>query len=289
MSEFLMDLADCGSPERLVEAIVKHHPDMPRKTPIEDLATSVGITDFLHLENDSFEGALVANQEKTSGVIFTREGRPAGRHRFTIAHELGHFLLPSHKAKQQCTLPDLMETRQDNEHRRREAEANRFAAGVLMPKARFSRDIRRLVDADVGHVQTLAEQYDTSLEATANRYVELSDERCAFVFSHDGIVRYARASATFPRLAIRTGDALPVDCLSAKPLSSPIREASSWATNDGSVWLETERGKPTRTVQEQFVRQSKGYLLTLLSIEPEDEDESEEEELEESWTPRFRR
>ena len=33
-----MDLADCGSPTTLVGAILKHHPNMPRPVPVEEIA-----------------------------------------------------------------------------------------------------------------------------------------------------------------------------------------------------------------------------------------------------------
>jgi hypothetical protein len=37
-----------------------------------------------------------------------------------------------------------------------------------MPRDWFARDLDRLGDADVTHVQTLAKQYGTSLEGTSN-------------------------------------------------------------------------------------------------------------------------
>jgi EAL domain-containing protein (putative c-di-GMP-specific phosphodiesterase class I) len=64
--ELLMDLADCGSPETLVAAILKHHPEMPRQVPVEGIAASVGIAEIRNIDADTFEGALVANPEKTA-------------------------------------------------------------------------------------------------------------------------------------------------------------------------------------------------------------------------------
>ena len=87
---------------------------------------------------------------------------------------------------------------EDNDHRRQEAEANRFSAGLLIPRPWFVRDMRNLGDADVTHVQTLAKQYRTSLEACANHYIELTDDTCALVFSKDGIIRYSRRTEKFP-------------------------------------------------------------------------------------------
>jgi hypothetical protein len=50
--ELLMDLADCGSPEKLLAVILKHHPDWTAPVPVEELARSVNIIDFRELEGD---------------------------------------------------------------------------------------------------------------------------------------------------------------------------------------------------------------------------------------------
>lgn len=288
--ELLMELADCGSPEAILKVIFDHHADWPEKVPVEELARSVGIIEFQDLEVEGFVGALMTDDAKNKGVILTKAGQREGRHRFTIAHELGHFLIPSHKGNRQCTAADLREHRRDTTHRKQESEANHFAAGMLMYKPRFMRDIDQLGDADVSHVVTLAKRYGTSLEATANRYIDLCDNKCAFIFSKDNVIRYARTKRGFPRLAVRKGDRLP-DCstsLQAPPM--PLRKPTSWAELDGSVWLETEFGTRPPIIVEQSIRQRDGYQVTLIIVEAIDEDYADEEQrLEESWRVGFRR
>lgn len=159
-----------------------------------------------------------------------------------------------------------------------------------MHQPRFTRDIDRLGDADVSHVMTLAKRYGTSLEATANRYVDLSENSCAFVFSKDGVIRYLRPKRGFPRLAVRKGDRLPGDCYSLQTPASPLRVPTNWAELDGSVWLETEFGYLAQIILEQSMRQQDGYQATLLIAQvADDEDSAEEKELEDSWRIGFRR
>jgi Zn-dependent peptidase ImmA (M78 family) len=287
--EFRMDLADCGSPEKLIAVILKHHPEWVAPVPVEELALKVGIIEFRELEADGFEGALLTDPEKNNGVIFTKTRAREERRRFTIGHELAHFLMPSHKGNRQCTAADLRENRRDNDHRRQETEANRFAAGLLMPKPWFIRDMNQLGDADVSHAQTLAQKYRTSLEATINRYVELTDDKCAYVFSKDDVIRYIRPTADFPRLAVKKGDRLPGRCASLTAPAEPLRVATSWSELDGSVWIETRWGTRPPTVLEQSVRQKDRYQVSLLFIAPVDDDEENEDELEDNWTPKFRR
>jgi hypothetical protein len=76
----LMGLADCGSPEKLLAVILKHHPDWTAPVPVEELASSVNIVEFRELEADGFEGALLTDADKNRGlrgiewVIFAAEG-----------------------------------------------------------------------------------------------------------------------------------------------------------------------------------------------------------------------
>src|ERR1019366_1878904 len=109
--ELLMDLADCGSPETLLAVILKHHPAWTAPVPVEEFATAVNIIEIRELEADGFEGALLTDANKQKGVILYKAGTRKERRRFTIAHELGHFLMPSHKGDEHCTAADLRESR----------------------------------------------------------------------------------------------------------------------------------------------------------------------------------
>ena len=64
-------------------------------------------------------------------VIFVDQAEPAVRQRFTAAHELGHFVL--HKDAVVHKNEDNYLLRSDGMSNRQEAEANRFAAALLMP------------------------------------------------------------------------------------------------------------------------------------------------------------
>ena len=231
--ELRMALADCGSPEALIAAILKHHPEWTPPVPLLPLAESVGIAELRELETTSkFEGALVDRSGQDQWRHSDQGRHLEQRRRFTIGHELGHFLLPSHRGNRQCTSDDLRETRRDTQHRRQEAEANRFSAGLLMPKPWFVREMEKLGEADVTHVQLLAKQYQTSLEATANRYIDLTDDTCALVFSKDNVVRYVRRTTNFPFLSLKTNDPLPSGCaVSRHTPVHPLRVASEWLEN----------------------------------------------------------
>jgi Zn-dependent peptidase ImmA (M78 family) len=94
-----MDLADFGSPEAIAQGILKLVPDLPIPVPIEDLARQLDIIDIMPLETDGFEGGLLTDENKAEGIILVNESNPRQRRRFTVGHELGHFLSPWHKPR----------------------------------------------------------------------------------------------------------------------------------------------------------------------------------------------
>jgi Zn-dependent peptidase ImmA (M78 family) len=65
-------------------------------------------------------------------IILNNRALTAGRGRFTLAHELGHLLIPGHYGTIACHV-DQEEIYLDNDYKSAEAEANRFAAELLMP------------------------------------------------------------------------------------------------------------------------------------------------------------
>lgn len=280
----LMDLADCGSPERLLGVILEHHRDWKPPVDVETFARTVGILEFRDLEVDGFVGALMTDLEKTKGIILSATGMSAVRRRFTVAHELGHFLIAAHRGDKRCTSKDLMETRRETSHQKEEAQANRFAAGLLMPKPWFVAQTDDLGSPLLEHLRVLAATYSVSMEAAANRYAELTPETCAFVFLRHGRVRYTRPSRSFPTLAVRSGDQAPTDCLRA------AITAGTWANADATAWLRRDDRSPRPNVRIQIMNQRDGFQTALLHIQDSiREKEDDLEDLIASYTPRFHR
>ena len=97
---------------------------------------------------------------------------PRPRQRFTIGHELGHFLLPWHRqASFQCTAEDIS----SRTNKDWEIQANQFSAEMLMPTSLVKARLLRLKNPELAHVLTLRDEFETSTEMTARRVVELSE------------------------------------------------------------------------------------------------------------------
>lgn len=103
-------------------------------------------------------------------IITIDENSPEHRRRFSLGHELGHWLWDRGTFALMCKQTDLGETRQRGDTR--EARANRFAAELLMPRMLFREEARgRPITFDT--VRYLSGVFRTSLMATSIRAVEL--------------------------------------------------------------------------------------------------------------------
>lgn len=130
------------------------------------------------------DGRLVRQDQY--GIITVAESAYRSRKwRFVVAHELGHFV--RHKRVNQldlCTNADLANWYTSSG---REPEANMFAAELLMPDSLFRKRCDRSKPS-LKDVRALADEFETSITATAIRFVKLTDEPCAIALSRDGEV-----------------------------------------------------------------------------------------------------
>lgn len=113
-----------------------------------------------------------------------------GRLRFTIAHEVAHYLL-GHRIPSEL---DLGTTAPFSAHHEREADV--FATEFLMPRA-WVAPLCAGTPVGLADVHAIAQTFGASIVASAVRYVELSAAPCAVVYSEQGRVVWAKRSATF--------------------------------------------------------------------------------------------
>lgn len=147
------------------------------------------------------------------GIRYAQHIPNEGFVRFTVAHELGHYFLPSH--------PDKLFPRGDGLHESRsgfisndplERQADYFASALLMPAHQF----REAVDwAGSGFtaIETLAKNCITSITATAIRYTSFTDEAVAVIVSSGSQIDYCFMSERIREIRgltwIKKGDMLP--------------------------------------------------------------------------------
>jgi Zn-dependent peptidase ImmA (M78 family) len=138
------------------------------------------------------------------GQIVVNASSPPRRRRYTVAHELGHFLNERHRPTIDfgfaCTADDMSKPPRTGRHQQQETEANIFAIEVLTPRSAIGSYLRP--PAELDHALAMTAAFEISREAAIRRYVAVQGECLAAVFSKDGRVRYIEKSEDFPATTI---------------------------------------------------------------------------------------
>jgi len=215
-------------------------------TRLHEIASTIGVS-ITEVDAESFEGALIRIVGIPKGKIAINKNiREPGRKRFTLAHELGHYILPTH-AQQSVACRSSAIERWTPSMPPAELEANRFAASILMPQPLLLAFLR--AEPSLTHARNIAAQCNTSLTAATYRLVEVSSFPIALVWSTAGRRSWYHRSPEFHR-GIELGPVAPEsyaqDCFQgrsvpAKPEPVP---ASAWLYEDGlkedaRIWEES--------------------------------------------------
>lgn len=134
-------------------------------------------------------GMLIRNKNDFT-IIYSTRINNLGLQRFTIAHEIGHYLLPEHVEQ---ALKNGQHFSSIYDKPWYEVEADYFATCLLMPKNLFRFEMIKFSDG-LDAILGLSQIFNTSITATAIRYAELADFPVSVIFSTDGIIDFAKHS-----------------------------------------------------------------------------------------------
>ncbi len=127
---------------------------------IEDLADNFDITINLEsLENDL--SGILYKDDAGKWIIVVNQLHHRNRRRYTIAHELGHYILHKH-------LKDRFEDEiffRGGKPSNEEYQANEFASCILMPEQQF----RQFIKGGVNTIEALASEFQVSTIALRRR------------------------------------------------------------------------------------------------------------------------
>lgn len=287
------EMADTAQPVQLAEILVdqlRSQLSTLLPLPVEAVALACGILEIRTLETDGFEGGLVQDDVKKHGYILTHAGRHESRTRYTVAHELGHFVnlrhvAPPGQTQILCTKEHLQAHGTLNDKRLgMEAQANEFAANVLMPKQDLASQPFMQGSPELGRILTLQTICNVSKEAAARRYAELHGADFAVVFSKDGkLLAYPVRGGDFPWIDVQLGQMLFRDALT-RTFCGSEQDVSEQEETDPAWWL-SDRDRPRWELWEEVLVQQDGYRMTLLLGERKS---GFDDRLREQWTPRFR-
>jgi len=138
---------------------------------INRIAKKLGIKIVkLKFANDKISGLLKLKSKSGKPVIAVNEGHHINRQRFTIAHEIGHYLLHNindlHVDSGAVYFRDEKSAQATNI---KEIQANQFASELLMPRNIIIHDLKKVIEKNNNNIEDslleLSEAYGVSQQA----------------------------------------------------------------------------------------------------------------------------
>jgi len=237
------------SPEKLLQELGISEPE---DIDLEAIAYHCGAT---VVEDDlrGCEARLVGFGDKA--FITLKHGGYERRKRFSLGHELGHWMHDRGQATFRCASKDFETWGGES----REVRANNYAANLLLPRFMFAPRAKPC-DVTLVSASVLADTFQTSLTSTAIRLVEFCDKPAIAVYVTPAGIKMIRRHKLVPFKA-QLRDTLSRDSNAFQTLTDAIDrgptdlEASTWFTDYHAKW---------HSVQEHSKRIRPGLVLTLL-------------------------
>jgi Zn-dependent peptidase ImmA (M78 family) len=200
-----------------------------------------------------------------------------GRKRFAVGHELGHWEL--HDDLSQvffCTEAELAGYTKSAP----EIEANIFSAELLMPTALFQ-SLCREGDPDLRLVIALAKSFQTTITASAIRYVDEITHTCVLVFSDSGKICWWKKKESWKEIWLELPESIPEHSNARECLQAVDLTISKVENIDPQMWLHSFPENKEIELHEQSIKLgSRPWVITLLWIVSEDLNEGTED----MWT-----
>jgi len=156
-----------------------------------------------------------------------------GRRRMSIMHEVAHYVL-GHEIPREGDTATCFKTSCERRSKRDERDADVLAVEHLTPEP-MVRPHCEVTPVDFGAVEPIEHLFLTSRVMAAVRFVELSPEACAVVYSDQGQIRWMKPSKTFPRF-LQKGTEVPRHTIAGEFFASgAICEMPR--TQRASLWL----------------------------------------------------
>lgn len=148
-----------------------------------------------NVRSAGFDGTLVRSKSTQKGIIGIRESiREQGRKRFTVAHEIGHYVIPNHRFLKNVCSGKIIDSYRSTLNKA-ELEANHFAAELLLPASA----VRTRLEGDPSfeRISSVAEEFETSFSATTRRFVDLTGSSVAMIWQKAGKAEWVHRSDAF--------------------------------------------------------------------------------------------
>jgi len=215
---------------RAHEILHKLHVEAPDEIDLETIAWKVGRLEIQYGGIINCDGRIIASSTG-GGRIRVRDSGSHGRQRFTIAHEIGHFVLhPSPQIDKDDGPSEFTMWHNEGE----EAEANSFAAELLMPEFLVITMAKKM-EPSLALVDELAETFTTSVLASAIQYINYTNEQVALVMSKGKTIQWRKHAKNF-WTRVRIGQLSPDSAAGAR-LDGRASDSNGMVVSPAYAWL----------------------------------------------------
>lgn len=221
------------------------------------------ITKVVGGELGGFEGMLRPSPKKPCWHIIYNNGTDyRGREKFTLAHELGHYLLHRRPLSPadfgngaanddvnerafSCNPLDRHLWQKSREEI--EGQADTFASYLLMPIDDYRQQVAGQ-DMSVDLLRHVARRYGVSLTAVVRKWIEFTDQRAAMVLGRDGFALWGWSSDSAYKsgIFINSGMELPEMSVAARGPSVQNGETNLPIALPENVWTFARGSEPVR-------------------------------------------
>lgn len=224
---------------------------------VEVIAFDAGI-EILYERLYGCEATLVGFGSKAIATISPSSSR--GRERFSIAHEVGHWLM--HRGKSfRCRVDDIVQNYEANIQL--EKEADLFASHLLMPTCLFQPAIKAANRPGLRDLQEIANQFDVSLQAVSIRLALLDSLPVIVACYNKAGLKWSLKSPHIPKRwwlnQKLDEDSFAYDLLYSGKVCPRLAKqpAETWFENDDADQYE---------ILEQCMVSTKDHVLVLLYL-----------------------
>jgi len=230
-----------------------------------------------------FEGALIPNDHGEWGIFYNENIQSIGRRNFTLAHELGHYLLHRQRGAIRCEPRQMLDWR--SEYGQMEAQANTFASFLLMPLDDFREQIKGQKPT-IELMRHLKDRYQVSLSAAILKWLNITQKRAMIVIGKEGFIDWAWSSDRLLKSGVfyrARQDVIDLPNASLAARRDATFDNATGVLHPKGVWPNNEE------VQEMMVLSRDGEITTSLLIYPDDaplrfSPDDEEPELMDTYT-----
>ncbi len=185
--------------KKLAEFIALQYDE--KVTPLEKIVKAEGLRVYFdNYDKGTFDGMTIYEKEKFYIHINIDNGNriDSARGRFTLAHELGHYIIDTHRIG---LMMGLLEPHHSTTNQKQfyeiEREADYFASCLLMPEERFQKDIyKKKFCFDL--INSLSKEYYVSITACAFRFAQIGSHPIMIIYAESGIIKWVYNSDDFP-------------------------------------------------------------------------------------------